>query len=185
VAGYTVNDGNSGGNYTVSLVDDTTGVINPRPLTVSAFWPQAKLEGYPDPALTYVITSGSLAGSDALSGTLVRAAGETPGLYMIGMGSLSAGGNYQVTFVSTPFVIAPFNGPLDQVSITRSDCEGPLGLADVRSQSAAHVRPTSDRQGLDVACGGPATRQLAMQPLDGDIVLADETTTRGAAGRAQ
>jgi hypothetical protein len=32
VATYTVNDGNSGGNYTVTTVADYTGVINPKPL---------------------------------------------------------------------------------------------------------------------------------------------------------
>ncbi|MFN0054148.1 MAG: beta strand repeat-containing protein, partial [Planctomycetales bacterium] len=36
VATYTVNDGNSGANYTVSTVDNTTGVITARSLTVSA-----------------------------------------------------------------------------------------------------------------------------------------------------
>ena len=36
VATYTVNDGNGGNNYTVSLVADTTGVINPAALTITA-----------------------------------------------------------------------------------------------------------------------------------------------------
>src|SRR5262249_24580499 len=36
VAGYTVNDGNSGGNYTVTTVTNTTGVINQAALTVTA-----------------------------------------------------------------------------------------------------------------------------------------------------
>ncbi len=36
VATYTVNDGNSGNNYTVTKVDDHTGVINPASLTITA-----------------------------------------------------------------------------------------------------------------------------------------------------
>ena len=36
VSAYTINDGNSGNNYSVSLVDDTTGVITERALIVSA-----------------------------------------------------------------------------------------------------------------------------------------------------
>src|SRR5207245_1828284 len=36
VSAYTVNDGNSGGNYIVTPRTDTTGVINQAPLTVSA-----------------------------------------------------------------------------------------------------------------------------------------------------
>jgi len=185
VTGYTVNDGNSGGNYTVSLVNDTTGVINPRPLTVAASWPQAKVQGYPDPTLNYVVSSGSLAGSDTLNGSLARVPGETPGLYMIGMGSLSAGPNYQLTFIGAAFVIAPFHGPLDQMGIARSDCGEPLGLADIHSQSTVHVRPPSGEGGWDAACGGQGIRQLVMQPPEGDIVLADEAATRGAAGRTQ
>jgi hypothetical protein len=34
--GYTVNDGNSGGNYTVTTATNNTGVVQPRPLTISA-----------------------------------------------------------------------------------------------------------------------------------------------------
>ncbi|MCA1554874.1 MAG: YDG domain-containing protein, partial [Chloroflexi bacterium] len=36
VVGYTVNDGNSGGNYSVLLVTNTTGIINKAALTVTA-----------------------------------------------------------------------------------------------------------------------------------------------------
>ncbi len=36
VSSYTVNDGNSGANYIVTTVDDTTGVITPAPLTITA-----------------------------------------------------------------------------------------------------------------------------------------------------
>src|SRR5438067_6381829 len=36
VSAYTVNDGNSGGNYTVTTVDDTTGVITAKALTITA-----------------------------------------------------------------------------------------------------------------------------------------------------
>src|SRR5207247_5945173 len=35
VSAYTVNDGNSGGNYTVTTVNDTTGVISAVGLTVN------------------------------------------------------------------------------------------------------------------------------------------------------
>src|SRR5437764_7552884 len=36
VSAYTVNDGNSGGNYTVTTVADTTGVISAKALTITA-----------------------------------------------------------------------------------------------------------------------------------------------------
>jgi hypothetical protein len=48
---YTVNDGNSGGNYTVSTVASTAGVINPAMLTVTAD-NKSKMCGQPNPPLT-------------------------------------------------------------------------------------------------------------------------------------
>jgi len=36
VTGYTVNDGNSGGNYDVTLVDNVTGEITKADLTITA-----------------------------------------------------------------------------------------------------------------------------------------------------
>src|SRR5438132_14054927 len=51
-----------------------------------------------DPSLTYQITAGSLVSGDGFSGGLVRAAGESVGLYDITQGSLSAGGNYDLSF---------------------------------------------------------------------------------------
>src|SRR5205823_8598603 len=36
VSAYTVNDGNSGANYTVTTVNDTTGVISAKALTITA-----------------------------------------------------------------------------------------------------------------------------------------------------
>jgi len=55
--------------------------------------------GDSDPALTSQITSGSLVGSDSLSGSLTRAAGENAGSYAIQQGTLTAGGNYNLTYV--------------------------------------------------------------------------------------
>src|SRR5256886_9954744 len=43
VSAYTVNDGNSGANYTVTTMDDTTGAITAKALTVTA---QTNSKGY-------------------------------------------------------------------------------------------------------------------------------------------
>jgi hypothetical protein len=71
-----VTDGNGGGNYLVTFVNNTTGVINALPITITAD-SKTKAFGNPDPALTYSITSGSLVGGDSLSGNLTRAPGES------------------------------------------------------------------------------------------------------------
>src|SRR6185503_14504590 len=57
-----------------------------------------KTYGNADPALTYQITSGSLAFSDAFAGALTRVAGENVGTYAIQVGTVTAGGNYALTY---------------------------------------------------------------------------------------
>jgi len=81
--------------------------VLPRPVTVTAA-PQTKVYGAPDPALTYAITSGSLVGTDKVSGALTRAPGETvaAGPYNILQGTLSAGNNYSITFVGSTLAIS-------------------------------------------------------------------------------
>ena len=78
--------------------------ITEKPITVTAD-PQTKLLGAPDPALTSKVTSGSLETGDSFSGALTRAPGEAVGSYAITQGSLTAGGNYDVTFVGATLKI--------------------------------------------------------------------------------
>lgn len=100
----TVSDGNGGNNYGVTFISDTTGVISARPVTITADT-KAKNYGDPDPALTYQITNGSLAGGDSFSGALTRAAGEDIGTYAIGRGTLALNGNYELTYVGADLTI--------------------------------------------------------------------------------
>jgi len=102
---YTVAQGslNAGTNYTISYVSkDFT--ITAKPITVTANISQTKVYGTVDPALTYSV-SPSLVGSDAFTGALTRAAGENIGTYGINQGSLSAGSNYNITYVTKDFAI--------------------------------------------------------------------------------
>lgn len=64
-----------------------------------------KAYGALDPTLTYAVSSGSLVGSDAFSGTLSRAPGENAGTYTIGQGTLTAGPNYALSFTGATFTI--------------------------------------------------------------------------------
>lgn len=77
-----------------------------RPITVTAE-ARTKVYGQPDPALTYRVTSGSLALSDAFTGTLARAIGENVGSYQISQGTLALGSNYQLSFAGADFTITP------------------------------------------------------------------------------
>jgi hypothetical protein len=90
-------------NYTL----DFTGAnltINLRPITITAD-NKSKVYLETDPALTYTITSGSLAFSDTVTGALVRALGETVGAYAINQGTLALNTNYDLDFVPGTFTI--------------------------------------------------------------------------------
>ena len=56
--------------------------------------------------MTSQITTGALLAGDSLSGSLTRVAGENVGTYAIQQGTLSAGTNYTLTFVSANLTIS-------------------------------------------------------------------------------
>lgn len=91
-------------NYTLTFVSANL-TIAPRAITITAD-PQSKIYGAVDPTFTYQITSGSLVGSDVLSGSLSREAGENAGTYALTLGSL-ANPNYTLTLVSANLSITP------------------------------------------------------------------------------
>jgi hypothetical protein len=91
-------------NYTITYNPGTL-TINPVLLQVTAN-AQTKKFGAPDPAFTYT-ASGFLNGDNTsiFSGNLSRAAGENVGTYPITVGSLSAGGNYNIHFTGSLLTI--------------------------------------------------------------------------------
>gem|GEM_PF-6112383 len=97
-----------GGNYNaatnLSLGNFT---INKAPITVEPDADQNKVYGDGDPPLTYAVTSGTLYGNDAFSGGLGRDPGEKVGFYGITQGDLTAGDNYDMTFMQGVFEILP------------------------------------------------------------------------------
>ena len=93
-------------NYDIAYAGNAAGLsVVPRGLGVAASPRQGKVAGSPDPVLGYFIADGNLVNGDSLSGALERPAGETPGAYTIGRGSLSAGPNYALGFSSDVFNI--------------------------------------------------------------------------------
>jgi hypothetical protein len=92
-------------NYAITFESATFAIMR-RPVTITAD-DLDKTYGDPDPTLTYVVTSGSLAAGDVLVGSLARASGNDVGTYAINQGTVSSAtnGNYTVTFVSGTFTI--------------------------------------------------------------------------------
>src|SRR5205823_1054035 len=78
--------------------------IGVRPVEISAD-AKNKTYGDPDPALTYKITKGSLAYSDAVSGGLTRDAGKAIGDYAITQGTVALSSNYALTYVGAKLTI--------------------------------------------------------------------------------
>ncbi len=81
-----------------------TVVITKRTLAVKAD-PKSKVFGETDPALTYTVEN--LVAGDRITGKLARASGEAVGRYAIRKGTLSAGGNYAISFTGATFTVTP------------------------------------------------------------------------------
>ena len=128
VGSYAIQQGTltAGGNYAITFVAANL-TIGARPITVAAD-PQTKVYGHADPALTYQVTVGSLAFSDAFTGSLSRAAGETVGSYAIGQGTLALTANYNLTFVGANLSITarPVTVTADPKSKTYGDSDPTL-----------------------------------------------------------
>ena len=96
----------AGSNYTVRSVSSGTFTITPRPIEVTID-DASKIYGDLDPEFEYSITAGSLVPGDSITGDPSRQSGENVGTYGLGQGSLDAGANYEITFVSGTFTIDP------------------------------------------------------------------------------
>jgi hypothetical protein len=88
---------------TVTSSTTTTINSNRAAITVTPTPGQSKVYGANNPTITYSITSGSLIGSDTLSGALTYT-GSNAGSYAIGIGTL-ANSNYIITLASVNFSI--------------------------------------------------------------------------------
>ncbi len=103
VGDYAISSTLVNANYTITF-ESAALSITKKAITVTAD-AKSKVYGETEPALTYQITAGALVGDDALTGSLSRATGENVGTYAIAIGTLSAGSNYDLTFVSKDFTI--------------------------------------------------------------------------------
>jgi hypothetical protein len=104
VGTYAINQGTltAGNNYGITFVG-ANFTITPKPIAVMAS-PASKAYGGKDPVFGYT-ASEALASGNSFSGALGRAAGENVGTYPINQGTLTAGENYKISFVSADFTI--------------------------------------------------------------------------------
>jgi hypothetical protein len=90
-----------GGNYTIASFVSADFSITAKPITVTANSGQTKIYGTNDPTFTYTPSDPAA----TFAGVLSRAAGENVGQYAITQGTLTAGSNYDITFVPANFSI--------------------------------------------------------------------------------
>ncbi|MDW3192959.1 MAG: MBG domain-containing protein [Cytophagales bacterium] len=156
VGAYSINQGSldAGSNYTITYQSEDL-TINARPLFVRA-QSEVKTYGDIDPAFTPIIASGTLVGSDMFTGDLTRDLGENAGTYTIRQGTLTAGSNYDITFIS--------NGSL---SIT----ERILTItADPQSKTYGELDPTFTYQIASGALQGSDVLSGALGRANGEDV---------------
>ncbi|HWR01416.1 MAG TPA: YDG domain-containing protein, partial [Chlorobaculum sp.] len=91
VTGYSVNDGNSGGNYSVHLVTNTTGVIDPRVVALSG---NRTYDGTAGADASILTIDNNLDGANlSLTGSGVLASKNAGSESFSGAGTLSLGGS--------------------------------------------------------------------------------------------
>lgn len=111
----------AGPNYEITSFTGGEFTITPRPIELTLS-DASKIYGANDPALLVELTGGSLIGSDQISGAASRESGENVGTYAIGGGSLTAGSNYEITFVDGTLTIDP--RPIEITAVTQSKAYG-------------------------------------------------------------
>jgi gliding motility-associated-like protein len=104
VGPYAINQGKlTNANYDITYVGNNF-TITKKALTITATPGQTKVYGTADPTNYAYTLSAPLLGSDALTGALTRAVGETVGPYAINQGTLT-NANYDITYVGNNFTI--------------------------------------------------------------------------------
>lgn len=176
------------------------GEITARAITVTADSDQSKIFGTPDLAFSYHVTSGSLGSGDSFTGALSRATGEDVGTYAILKDTLSAGANYDLTYVGANFAITPaeavvtigdqnadYDGTPKSVSVTTNPegltCtvtytgsgETTYGPSTTPPTSAGSYSVTADC--TDGNSTGPASGTLTIHKVDATIVVTPYSVT--------
>jgi hypothetical protein len=106
------------GNYTLTQPAGLKANILPKPIVVTITQGQSKVYGTADPVFTYTFNP-SLIGSDTFLGQLSRESGSNIGVYAVDRGSLFAGPNYAVAYISAGFAITPKPITVTAISATK------------------------------------------------------------------
>jgi hypothetical protein len=132
-------------NYKSVTNSGTTVTINAKPITVTAV-AKTKTYGDNDPALTYTTATGALVGSDTLTGTPTRVAGENVGEYTINQGTV-ANTNYSITYTTAKLTINA--KPITVTAVAKTKTYGD------NDPALTFTTPTGALVGSDTLTGTP------------------------------
>ncbi len=159
--------GADAGNYTVNTSASTTANITAAGIAITVTADaNAKLVGAADPVLTFKLTSGGLLPGDSFSGALTRTPGEALGTYQILQGTLTAGANYNLTYVGANFQIVA-QGP---------DISGPWTTAGLLTSIAVNGLNISFTDQNNVTTTGVFTTPSTVTGRGGLTGTIDTTT---------
>ncbi|MEA4993054.1 MAG: S-layer homology domain-containing protein [Oscillibacter sp.] len=182
------------GNYT-STKSNITYTIVKKSVGITPNSGQSKKYGVADPVLTFT-NDGSL-DSDAFSGALSRASGENMGTYVISLGDLNAGSNYDLSLASSVvnFIIEKREvtltadnktiikgGSLPGLTYTVSNLAPGETKADALSTEPTLACPTFDGNTLGeyaiILTGGTAKDNYTITTrTNGTLTVAEQTYT--------
>ena len=182
VGTYAITPGGlSSDNYEITYMPGEL-TVNPKAITVQAN-AAYKTYGEDDPALTYAVSG--LVGADQLEGKLVRAEGETVGTYAINQGTLTAGGNYIITFTGADFAIT-------QRDVTVTAKDQTITYGETISGTEIMVSGLMDGHSIDVTLtpstanvtvNGTITASTAVITSDGKDVTANYEISYGVSAK--
>jgi biopolymer transport protein ExbD len=122
VTAYTVNDGNSGGNYSVTTVDNTTGAINKASLTINAATENKTYDGTADsstsPSVFGILPPDSVVGLTQAFDNRNYGIGKTISVTGYSVIDGNSGNNYNITVNTTTGSIS--QRPISVTAVTET-----------------------------------------------------------------
>jgi len=171
VTGLTLG-GAAAGNYTLTQPTGLTGNITAKAITVTAN-ALTKTYGDADPALIQQVTNGSLETGDAFTGAMTRVIGESVGTYAINQGTLTAGANYNITFVSKDLTIGKKNLTVSGATAQNKSYDG-TNTATISGATLVGIVGTDD-----VALAGHTSGTFAQATPGTSLAVAPAMTLTG------
>ncbi len=178
VSAYTVNDGAGGGNYTVSTIADTTGVINQAALTITANADSKTYDATAYSGGNGVVGSGFVGGegvgdlSGALGYTGTSQGATNAGAYVITPTGYTSS-DYAITFANGALTINPATLTITAVTNTKT-YDGGI--------TAAATPTVSGLQGSDTATGLAETYDTRHAGTGKTLSVSTYTVNDGAGG---